>query len=572
MPVGSDGAWHTWITTLRAQLCDFMPPPTPDRDDDPSDALTDAGRGAVAALMRVVELYDRSAAHRSALRGVVAARLADHVGATASERSVAVAAAALADIDLSVAKHPPDDPPRDPARAVLAASLIERVPGLAQVAETLRCQLECWDGSGTPDGLGGLDIPIGAQIVSVADHVVGNPAPGYLPSWEPATQRAELLAGSTLDPTLVAALRRLRLDEIEVPLVPSETVIELLSESAPVGHGNGSTAADVAAVVTAASRVEDLLRLFAEIALNAIEATEVAFIVLTRTSTEDEPIARVDDGTEPRLSPERFVELAEFTRLAELRAGVPLLRAAEESDLDAYGVGSDIAVPIMLNGEAWGVVTAARRIGLADLDLHDLSVLRHLATQTAVALSNTMRWEQMERMALRDQLTGLANRHVLNAVLDEIYERDPVDRQDCAVIMCDVDGLKLVNDNEGHEAGDRLLIDAAAALQGATRDPANTTICRIGGDEFCMVIDGGALLTAHEIASTIERLFERSADDDSPRSISCGVAFADADTPTRSDLLRAADMNQYETKRSRKIERGEPIPARRGGDRRALRD
>ena len=102
------------------------------------------------------------------------------------------------------------------------------------------------------------------------------------------------------------------------------------------------------------------------------------------------------------------------------------------------------------------------------------------------------------------------------------------------------------------------------------RDPARTTICRIGGDEFCMVIDGGALLTAHEIATTVERLFERSGDGD--RSISCGVAFADHDTPTRSDLLRAADINQYETKRARKLARGEPIPDRRGGDRRALRD
>lgn len=549
-----------------------MPPPTSDRDADSRDALTAAGRGAVAALMRVIELHDPSAAHRGALRSIVASRLADHVGASNGARSVTVAAAALADVDLSVSKNPPDEPARDPDRAVLAASLIERVPGLAAVAATLRCQLECWDGSGTPDGLGGVDIPIGSQIVAVADHVVGNPAPGFLPSWEPATRRAELRAGSTLDPTLVAGLRRLELHEIELPLVPSETVIELLADAAPLGHANGSTASDVAAAVTAASRIEDLLRLFAEIALPAIDATDVAFMRLTRTSIEDAPLARVDDGTEPPLPADRYVELGEFSRLAELRAGVPLLRTGDDAELGLLGVGSDIAVPIVLGGESWGIVSAARRVGLADFDIHDLSVLRHLATQAAVALSNTVRWAQMERMALRDQLTGLSNRHVLNTVLDEIYERDPVDRQDCAVIMCDVDGLKVVNDSMGHEAGDRLLIDAAAALQGATRDPAHTTTCRIGGDEFCMVIDGGALLTAHEIAGTIERLFERSAADGSPRSISCGVAFADLDTPTRSDLLRAADMNQYETKRTRKLERGEPIPDHRGGDRRALRD
>ena len=87
-----------------------------------------------------------------------------------------------------------------------------------------------------------------------------------------------------LDPTLVAALRRLRLDEIEAPIVPSKTVIELLADAAPIGHRNGSTASDVAAAITAASRTEDLLRLFAEIAVATIDVTDVAFIRLTRTS------------------------------------------------------------------------------------------------------------------------------------------------------------------------------------------------------------------------------------------------------------------------------------------------
>ena len=201
-------------------------------------------------------------------------------------------------------------------------------------------------------------------------------------------------------------------------------------------------------------------------------------------------------------------------------------------------------------------------------------MLRHIALQISQALADTVRWVEIERMALRDQLTGLGNRHVLYSVLDEIFEREPVDRQDSAVIMCDVDGLKAVNDTEGHEAGDRMLIDAAHALEGAVRDPERTTICRIGGDEFCMVIDGGALLTAHEISDTIERLFERSGGHGPQRSISCGIAFASSEIETRSQLLRAADENQYQTKRARKAARGEPLPAeRRGrGDRRAIRD
>ncbi|RZV48024.1 MAG: sensor domain-containing diguanylate cyclase, partial [Acidimicrobiales bacterium] len=227
-----------------------------------------------------------------------------------------------------------------------------------------------------------------------------------------------------------------------------------------------------------------------------------------------------------------------------------------------------------VDDETWGELSAARRIDQPAFDDHDVSILRHIATETASALTNTERWAEIEKMALRDQLTGLANRHVLYAVLDEIFRRDPVDRQDCAVIMCDVDGLKIVNDGLGHEAGDRLLIDAAASLRSAIRDPERSTICRIGGDEFCVVIDGGALLTAHEVSDTIERLFARSGGPNETRSISCGIAFASADVPTRSDLLRAADENQYQTKRARRAARGEPIAdaVRHDGDRRAIRD
>ena len=555
------------------------PPPLPSSKPTP---LGDTGRGAIIALVRMVEIHDPAIAHRSALRTLVASRLADELGLDDVERSHVIATSALADIDLAVAQ-PSQDTARDLTRSMLAATLTERIPGLGPVAVALRHQLEWWDGTGGPGGLVGTDIPIAARVAAVTDDIVGSPAPGFVPTWGPALTRVELRAGTALDPTVVAALRRADLGGIEAPPIPSATIIDLFDAHANAGRDgtNGSAATDIATAVAAASRVDDLLQLFADIALRSIDAAHVAVLRLSRTSIEEEPLALAIDADGPPLDGRRLDSLAEFSMLAELRAGVPVRRGPEEL-ADAAGTrspalraGSDITVPIMLRGEAWGVLNAARRGLDRHLDNHDLSVLRHIASQAALALANTVRWAEIEQMALRDQLTGLANRHVLNAVLDEIFERDAVDRQDCAVIMCDVDGLKLANDNDGHEAGDRLLIDAAAALRGATRDPERTTICRIGGDEFCLVIDGGALLTAHEISDTIERLFERSGGVDRPRSISCGIAFATPEIETRSQLLRAADQNQYQTKRARRAARGEPIEAdtpRVAGDRRAIRD
>ncbi|MBT8207036.1 MAG: sensor domain-containing diguanylate cyclase, partial [Acidimicrobiia bacterium] len=362
---------------------------------------------------------------------------------------------------------------------------------------------------------------------------------------------------------------------IEPPLIPSAVVLDLLETTLPEERAVTSVAAaaDIANAIASAASVGDMATLFCDVARRTVDAAEVSMIPLTAASLAAKPAGMATVEPFP-FSGDRLHTLADFSYISELRAGVPLHRGGDADGLAALGVGSEVNVPIVVDDETWGVLSAARRIDQPAFDDHDVSILRHIATETASALTNTERWAEIEKMALRDQLTGLANRHVLYAVLDEIFRRDPVDRQDCAVIMCDVDGLKIVNDGLGHEAGDRLLIDAAASLRSAIRDPERSTICRIGGDEFCVVIDGGALLTAHEVSDTIERLFARSGGPNETRSISCGIAFASADVPTRSDLLRAADENQYQTKRARRAARGEPIAdaVRHDGDRRAIRD
>ena len=91
------------------------------------------------------------------------------------------------------------------------------------------------------------------------------------------------------------------------------------------------------------------------------------------------------------------------------------------------------------------------------------------------------------------------------------------------------------------------------------------------------MIDGGGLLTAHDVSDMIERLFARSAGSGPPRSISCGIAFASEDIESRSALLRAADENQYQTKRARKAARAELIEqvtaqTTTAVERRAIRD
>ena len=117
------------------------------------------------------------------------------------------------------------------------------------------------------------------------------------------------------------------------------------------------------------------------------------------------------------------------------------------------------------------------------------------------------------------------------------------------MIRWDVDELKIVNDTLGHAVGDRVLLETANALRSAVAGLDAVTICRIGGDEFCVVLERGGLLHAQAVADRVEQIVARA---EHTRSVSCGIAIASSAIETPSQLLRAADVAQYEQKRARK--------------------
>lgn len=117
-------------------------------------------------------------------------------------------------------------------------------------------------------------------------------------------------------------------------------------------------------------------------------------------------------------------------------------------------------------------------------------------------------YDQMERAALHDALTGLANRRYLEQELDERLKRYAKDNGSMAVLHIDLDNFKLVNDTLGHAAGDFVLEQSAQIF----RDNARSTdfISRVGGDEFVIVSDNNiSRRTAEDIASRILAAFEK---------------------------------------------------------------
>jgi diguanylate cyclase (GGDEF)-like protein/PAS domain S-box-containing protein len=152
------------------------------------------------------------------------------------------------------------------------------------------------------------------------------------------------------------------------------------------------------------------------------------------------------------------------------------------------------------------------------------------------------------KLALRDPLTGLANRALFNERLAHLLaRRGPV--SPAAVIMIDLDGFKRINDTLGHGAGDELLTEVAHRLLRSTRP--EDTVARLGGDEFCVVMTSyEAEVVANcgeRIAAALKRPYE-VAGVTSQCSASVGVAVHEGPGETMEALLRRADAALYEAK------------------------
>ena len=147
------------------------------------------------------------------------------------------------------------------------------------------------------------------------------------------------------------------------------------------------------------------------------------------------------------------------------------------------------------------------------------------------------------RYAFEDPLTGLANRRKIDewTVLDEGGQSRP------AVLVCDVDGLKEVNDRRGHPAGDAVLRGVATVLTGIASATTGSLVARLGGDEFCIVLPHSTLSDAERFARDAGRLLRR--DTAESVSLSWGAAGFGPQTRSGQQLIAAADAALIEAKR-----------------------
>jgi diguanylate cyclase (GGDEF)-like protein len=241
--------------------------------------------------------------------------------------------------------------------------------------------------------------------------------------------------------------------------------------------------------------------------------------------------------------------LIEEPRPMFLDAG--LERAPINQHLAATGTVWGAVVPIQARGDFLGVIVAAYRERLdpaAELDL--VGRMRGLAGQAAAALDNARLLDRIRDQALRDPLTGLPNRPLMEDRADRALATCTRTGDHMGLLFVDLDRFKIVNDTLGHAAGDRLICRVADRIGESLRD--SDTLARLGGDEFVVLLPQitGVEDASAAAARIVESLREPFDFDNRKLFVSCsiGVAVSGYHGTTYSDLLQHADAAMYEAK------------------------
>ncbi len=221
-------------------------------------------------------------------------------------------------------------------------------------------------------------------------------------------------------------------------------------------------------------------------------------------------------------------------------------------------IASAIAVPLIAHGELVGTLamySATPRQFSSDTQ----RLVRLYAAQAAIAIANARLLAETHRLARDDDLTGVLNRRSLMERLDGEMAEAARHGDIFAVVLCDVDGLKAVNDTAGHLAGNEVLTKTARLMRESVR--AEDVVARFGGDEFVLLLPRTGLLPAQALVGRIEsRLREETyhwAGRDHPLpSVSFGIAWFPEDGRTDDALLACADERMYEDKARSRARRG----------------
>jgi diguanylate cyclase (GGDEF)-like protein/putative nucleotidyltransferase with HDIG domain len=554
----------------------------------------------IEALALAIEAKDHTThTHLQRVR-TYAIEIARELGLSADEIEALRAAALLHDIGkLGVPEHiinkpgklTPEEFEKMKVHPLVGAEILERVAFPYPVAPIVRSHHERWDGSGYPAGLAGENIPIGARILAVVDCLDAMASDRqYRPAipLDRAMESVKEKAGTWFDPKIVELLAR-RYNELEHLAHTSDDgfnpsgfgkeirVERGLAPAAGFERALDQTQNDtdfLTSIASARQEAQAMFDLSQDLgnSLSLSETLSVLSMRLRKLIPYDSIAIFVNRNG--WLLPE-LVSGENFRALSSLKIrvgeglcgwvaenckpiinGNPQVEAGYPSENGKHAVlASALAVPLQgLNGVV-GVLAMYHAMPDAFTPDH-LRVLLAVASKVALSVENALKYQQAESSATTDFLTGLPNARSLFVHLAQEVSRSRRTKTSVAVMVCDIDGLKKVNDSFGHLVGDKVLREFATRLREACRG--YDYVARMGGDEFVVTAPG---LTAEAAEEKIERLNNAAIEAGKNIcgtdiiSLSVGAAFCPNDGFDVQDLIAEADRRMYSVKQVHHAER-----------------
>ncbi len=453
---------------------------------------------------------------------------------------------------------------------LIGAEILSHVNFPYPVVPIVEAHHERWDGAGYPFGKKGEEIPMGARILAVLDCLDAlSSERSYrraLPMAE-ALEQVATLAGTQYDPKVVAALKE------NWPRLRELTAASTHRREATAGDDRYENAmqADGSFLTSIAAARQEAQMLF-EIShdlgnsLSLDETLSLLSARLGRLVPYNSIVVYVKSDNQllpQHIAGDHFRVLSSLTpHIGEglsgwvAEKGTPILNGNPALEFGSIAdrsrvpdLTTAVSVPLNSPSATIGVLTLYRAADTEVFNRDDLRILLAISSKVALSMENALRFQQAESSATTDYLTGLPNARSLFVHLDEEISRCKREGNSLAIMVCDLDGFKLINDQFGHLEGNKVLHLFAQLLRSASRN--YDYVGRMGGDEFVIIAPG---LKPDAAAMRAERMNESAMEagtrvcGEPTLSVSVGSAFLPEDGEDAEQLLAVADQRMYAQK------------------------
>jgi diguanylate cyclase (GGDEF)-like protein len=212
--------------------------------------------------------------------------------------------------------------------------------------------------------------------------------------------------------------------------------------------------------------------------------------------------------------------------------------AADEPDADGDAIRTGVAVPLPGETGPLGLLTIFTRSPEHSFGEEEIRELEELALRAGPAIENARRFREARQLADLDALTGLHNRRYFHDTLAREVARAHRYDRNIALLIFDLDDFKAINDRIGHLAGDGVLAEAAERIREVVRSA--DIECRVGGDEFAVILPESTLGDADQLYARLQKAVSaRPVGQAGPLTISAGVAELQPDDDAIAFFQRA---------------------------------